>query len=183
MSHSHGGLAWRCKLITAVAAAAVMLLSHAAQAEAIRIVAIGSSQTAGQGVGASAAWPALLQEMLKKKGYDAQITNAGVNGDDSGLMLGRLAAAVPDGTQLVIIQAPSPVDKQKGINTPANIAAMTSNLQARKIKVLIEKNVVLWAGGRMQADKIHPNEAGHAAIAARFLPQVIVAIKRRNNPA
>jgi acyl-CoA thioesterase-1 len=169
------------RLISAVTASAVLLLSHAAQAEAIRIVAIGSSQTAGQGVSPSAAWPAQLQAMLQKKGYDAQVTNAGVNGDDSGLMLARLGTAVPDGTHLAIIQAPSPIDKEKGIDTAANVAAMVKNLESRKIKVLIEKNVTLWAGRRLQADKINPNEAGQAAIAAKFLPQVIIAVKKRAN--
>jgi acyl-CoA thioesterase-1 len=159
---------------------ATLLLSPTAQAETTRIVVIGSSQTAGQGVAAAAAWPAQLQAMLKKKGFDAEVTNAGVDGDDSGLMLARLAAAVPDETKLVIIQVPSTIDQQKGVNTKANVAAMMSSLEKRNIKIILEKNIVFLAGGKLQADKIHPNEAGHAAIAGKFLPQVVAAIHRKS---
>lgn len=170
---------WTPRLISASLAVAALLLAPAAQAETTRIVVIGSSQTAAQGVAPAAAWPAQLQTLLRKKGYDAEVTNAGVDGDDSGLMLARLPAAVPEATKLVIIQVPSAIDKQKGINTKANVAAMMSSLDKRSIKTILEKNIVFFAGGRLQSDKIHPNEAGHAAIAAKFLPHVVAAIHRR----
>ncbi|MEA2975976.1 MAG: acyl-CoA thioesterase, partial [Alphaproteobacteria bacterium] len=171
---------WTPRLVAASSIAAALLLAPAAQAETTRIVAIGSSQTAGQGVAAAAAWPVQLQALLRKKGYDAEVINAGVDGDDSGLMLARFAAAVPDGTKLVIIQVPSTIDQQKGIDTKANVAAMMNSLEKRKIKTILEKNIVFLAGGKLQPDKKNPNEAGHAAIAAKFLPQVVAAIHKRS---
>jgi acyl-CoA thioesterase-1 len=167
----------RTRIIAAVLAFGLLGFACAAQAETIRIVAIGSSMTAGQGVGSSAAWPAQLQAMLRAKGYDAQVANAGVNGDDSAGIRARLRSETPDGTQIVIIQAPGPADQRKGINTSANVAAMVSSLQARNIKsIFTSTRLGDWAGGRLQADGIHPTAAGHAAIAARVLPLVIAAI-------
>ena len=52
----------------------------ASHATPLRIVAIGASNTHGWYVGNQGAYPAQLQALLKAKGIDAQITNAGVPG-------------------------------------------------------------------------------------------------------
>ncbi|MDH8442206.1 arylesterase, partial [Klebsiella pneumoniae] len=49
-----------------------------------QIVALGASNTAGYGVGASAAFPAVLQELLRAKGWPMTVSNAGVSGDTTG---------------------------------------------------------------------------------------------------
>src|SRR5262245_51915235 len=73
-------------------------------AQSARIVALGASNTAGTGVGKSAAWPARLQALLKARGVNATVLNAGIHGDTTGGMLARLDRAVPPGTRLVILQ-------------------------------------------------------------------------------
>ena len=156
--------------------AAVVLFSIPADAQ---IVAIGSSQTSGQGVGAGAAWPAQLQAMLAAKGYNVQISNAGVNGDDSNDVRAWLSSAVPDGTKLVIIQAPGPRDKERGINTNANVAAMVASMRARGIKTITTSNIQSWAGGQLQPDGQHPSAGGHASIAAHLVPQVVAALGKK----
>jgi acyl-CoA thioesterase-1 len=150
--------------------------SGSAQADTIRIVALGASNTAGKGVEPSSAWPAKLESMLRARGYDAQLTNAGISGDDTGRMLARLDSAVPEGTQIVILEKAATNDRQRGINTGANIAQMTDRLQARKIKVVVIEGMHGWANQQLQADGIHITAAGHAAVAARLLPRVIAAI-------
>jgi len=49
-----------------------------------QIVALGASSTAGYGVGASAAYPAQLQAMLRAKGRPMSVGNAGISGDTTG---------------------------------------------------------------------------------------------------
>ena len=47
-----------------------------------RIVALGDSLTAGQGLLQAQAYPALLQRRLDMAGYYAEVVNAGVSGVD-----------------------------------------------------------------------------------------------------
>ena len=51
-----------------------------------QIVALGASSTAGYGVGASAAYPAQLEAILRARGRPMSVTNAGVSGDTTGGM-------------------------------------------------------------------------------------------------
>ena len=61
-----------------------------ANAAAAQIVAFGASNTAGYGVGSDEAWPARLEAMLRSKGYQATVANAGISGDTTAGMLERL---------------------------------------------------------------------------------------------
>ena len=76
----------------------------AAAAPPLRIVAIGASNTHGWYVGNEGAYPAKLQALLRAEGIDAQVTNAGVPFETTGLMLRRIDKDVPDGTDIVILQ-------------------------------------------------------------------------------
>src|SRR5258708_30740408 len=78
------------------------VFSVASQAQT-QIVAFGASNVAGYGVWPSQAWPAQLEIMLKSKGYNVQIKNAGKSVDTTSGMLHRLNLAVPYGTNSVIL--------------------------------------------------------------------------------
>ena len=80
-----------------------------------QIVALGASSTAGYGVGASAAYPAQLEAILRARGRPMSVSNAGVSGDTTGGMLARLSGAVPPGTKIVILQIAGN-DAMKGMN-------------------------------------------------------------------
>ena len=67
----------------------ISVATIAADAAPLRIVAIGASNTHGWYVGNRGAYPALLQALLKAKGIDAQVTNAGVPFDTTAGMLKR----------------------------------------------------------------------------------------------
>lgn len=56
-----------------------------------RIVCLGDSLTAGYGLDPSQAYPSLLEEMLRDKGSDVEVVNAGVSGDTSAGGLRRLS--------------------------------------------------------------------------------------------
>jgi acyl-CoA thioesterase-1 len=74
------------------------MTAHAA-AE-LRLVALGDSLTAGYGLAAHEAFPAVLQDMLRQKGYAVTIVNAGISGDTTAGGVSRAPQALsgdPDG--------------------------------------------------------------------------------------
>src|ERR1700685_419638 len=71
---------------------------------AATIVALGGSNPFGKGVERNQAYPSQLEAILRAKGYQARVINAGVSGETTGQMLSRLDGAVPNGTSVVILQ-------------------------------------------------------------------------------
>ena len=174
---SAGASVWAAALAAALLAAAG--LSHEASAQSARIVALGASNTAGTGVGKAAAWPARLQGLLKARGVNTTIINAGIHGDTTAGMLARLDRAVPPGTRVVILQ-PGGNDARRGQagSTAGNIAQIQSRLAARNVAVVIMGNGYLQAlpSSERQADRIHVTADGHARLAAAILPDVLAAL-------
>ena len=175
----------RMAAVACAAGLAGLLLAAAgwreAHAQPARIVALGASNTAGTGVGKSAAWPARLQALLKARGINASVGNAGIHGDTTGGMLARLDRAAPPGTRLVILQ-PGGNDARRGQagQTAGNIAQIQSRLAARKVAIVVMGNSYLQAvpAGERQSDRIHFTAAGHARLAAAILPEVLAALGR-----
>lgn len=167
---------------------ATMLPAPEAEAQQVNVVALGASNTYGKGrgktpggVAPAQAYPAQLQAMLKAKGYNARVANAGIAGDTTAGMLARLASAVPNGTQVVILQ-PGGNDARRGVGAQraGNIAEIQSRLAARGIKViLLERILSLVPSASRDPDGQHFDARGHAAVAAHLLPQVIAAIGKR----
>jgi acyl-CoA thioesterase I len=161
-----------------IAALAVLSFGQASKAATINIVSLGASNTAGKGVGMDQSFSGQLEAMLRAKGYDAHIANAGVNGDTTAGMLARLGSAVPDGTQLVILGVNNPsndIKNGEGAQHAANVSAILSQLRARHIKVVMVPHMSV----PHQADGVHFTVEGHTQMAARLLPMVIAAIGRR----
>jgi acyl-CoA thioesterase-1 len=162
----------------------VLGLASPVEAATLNIVAIGASNTSGFGVGEQNAYPAQLQALLRKKGIDARVTNAGVAGDVTAGMLSRLDGAVPKGTNLVILQ-PGANDLRffgtKAART-ANIAAMAQRLRARGIRVIVYDPDPIPSDW-YQWDHIHFNAAAHAKIAATLAAQIAAPAKSPPVPA
>jgi acyl-CoA thioesterase-1 len=156
-----------------------LVFAGEAQAQSAKIVALGASNTAGKGVGSSSAWPARLEAMLRARGINAEVINAGISGDDTGRMRARMDSAVPAGTRVVILDKAASNDRKRGVTTDANIAAMTATLRARGIRVIVIQGMHGWANRQLQPDGIHITAAGHQAVASRLLPLVISAIGKR----
>jgi acyl-CoA thioesterase I len=156
------------------------IAAHLASATAAQIVAFGASNTAGYGVGSDQAWPVRLEAMLRAKGYQATVANAGISGDTTAGMLERLDSAVPDGTELVILAIFPYNDAGKGIPPAvhaANIEKILGRLQTRGIKTI--SAIPYVSGLPTQSDGIHLTAEAHAALAARLLPEVIGVIGQR----
>jgi acyl-CoA thioesterase-1 len=158
--------------------AAPLLAAGAVQARPLTIVAIGASNTTGFGVGEQNAYPAALQALLRRKGIAANVINAGVNGDVTSGMLRRLDAAVPKGTDIVVLQ-PGGNDLRffgtKAART-ANIAAMVKRMRARGIRVIVYDPAPVPADF-YQWDHIHFNAAAHAKIAATLATEIEASLK------
>lgn len=165
-------------LQSALVAAGILAFANIASAQ---VVALGASNVSGFGVGSSAAFPAVLQSMLKQRGYDVSVTNAGIAGDTTSMVLNRLDGAVPAGTRVVIFDAAGclwnnnrvGMDPKSG---PVEVAQIVNHLKAKGIKV-----VMMWKGGDLgpnqrQYDGVHLSEEGHATVARHLLPQIISAL-------
>jgi len=165
--------------VIAVILATVLAFAGAPlQARPLNIVAIGASNTSGLGVGEQNAYPAVLERLLRQKGIDAHVVNAGVWGDVTAGMRNRLDAAVPKGTDIVILQPGANDLRFFGTKQArsANIAAMMQRLHARGMRVIVydpdpvPRDFYQWDG-------IHFNAAAHAKIAATLAAQITAAVK------
>lgn len=153
-----------------------------AGAKTWRIVAIGASNTQGFYIGKDNAYPAQLQQLLKQKGIDAEVTNAGVPFDTTSAMLRRIDEDVPKGTDIAILQ-PGANDRRFFVSKEqraANLAEMERKLKARGIRVVTyDEDIPLKY---YTFDFIHLTREGHTMIANWLLPRV-TAIVGRSSPA
>jgi acyl-CoA thioesterase-1 len=104
-----------------------------------RIVALGDSLTAGLGLIADEAYPALLQQRLDEKGYSFELVNAGVSGDTTAGGLRRLDWAL-DGDVRVLIVALGGNDGLRGLPVEEmnhNLSEVITRAQRRDIAVLL----------------------------------------------
>src|SRR5439155_14175916 len=68
-----------------------------------RIVVLGDSLTAGLGLAARDAYPALLQQRVDASGLDYEVVNAGVSGDTSAGGLARLDWALQEDVRILVV--------------------------------------------------------------------------------
>ena len=145
-----------------------------ASADAATVVALGASNTYGKGVARNQAYPAQLEAILRAKGLNVHVVNAGINGDTTEGMLGRLDGAVPNGTKAVILQ-PGGNDRRKG--SADRTAEIQSRLSARGITVIMLGNNML-SGLPHQPDGQHLTPEGYHMLAEQLASQAAAAIGR-----
>ena len=172
-------------IIVTIITFCVATCASATDAKSIRVFAVGASNTNGRGVGADQAWPAVLERMLRAKGYDATVTVSAVNGDTSAGVLSR-ANSIPAGTQVVVFDTGGDNDHLRGISDAeinANRSQIIGTARAHGATAIqaAYKRVIgpqRSGGAGYQADGIHLTASSHARIAAYLLPQVIAAAQR-----
>jgi acyl-CoA thioesterase I len=109
-----------------------------ARAERV-IVALGDSLTAGLGVAADEAYPALLEARLAREGYAYRVVNAGVSGDTTAGGLRRLdwvLRAKPE-IAIVALGANDGLRAQSPQAMRENLTAIVKRLQAAGARVLL----------------------------------------------
>ena len=156
-------------IFACAAALAVMiapLSAPLAQGQPLRLVALGDSLTAGYGLPQEAAFPAVLERVLKAKGYRVEIANAGVSGDTSSGGLDRLDWSVPDGTDGVIVELGAN-DMLRGLDpslTRKSIGAIVERLKARNIPVMLAG---MYASRNLGPDYVQKFDSLYPDIAKR----------------
>jgi acyl-CoA thioesterase-1 len=143
-------------------------------AQAATVVALGASNTFGKGVSRGQAYPAQLEALLRAKGLNVRVVNAGINGDTTGGMLARLDRVVPKGTSVVILQ-PGGNDRRK--LAPDRTSEIEARLASMGIKVVMLSNGML-RGKPHQPDGQHLTPEGYHMLAEELVGQVAGALGR-----
>jgi acyl-CoA thioesterase-1 len=179
------------------------------------VVVLGDSLTAGFGVAAEEAWPALIGARLKREGFPYRVVNAGVSGDTTAGGLRRVDWVLRNRPEVAVV-ALGANDGLRGLGTDAmeaNLLAIVERLRAGGARVLVAgmevppnygapyarafrhvfPDVARRTGAALmpflldgvaadprlnQADGIHPNVAGHRAIADRVWPHLVALLAR-----
>ncbi|MHB8268432.1 GDSL-type esterase/lipase family protein [Bradyrhizobium sp.] len=153
---------------------ATFALLYFSGAQAATIVALGASNTFGKGVSRGQAYPAQLEALLRARGLNAHVINAGINGGTTGGMLARLDRVVPKGTSVVILQ-PGGNDRRK--LAPDRTSEIQARLAAMGIKVVMLPNGML-GGKPHQPDGQHLTPEGYHMLAEELVGQVAGALGR-----
>jgi acyl-CoA thioesterase I len=163
----------KSKILVSFATCA-LLLQQLNLANAATVVALGASNTAGKGVSSSQAYPAQLEAMLRARGFDANVINAGISGDTTGGMMARLESAVPKGTSVVILQ-PGGNDLRKG--APNYTVELRNRLSAMGVKVIMLPNG-MFRGKPHQPDGIHLTAEGYHLLAQQLVGPVASMLRK-----
>ena len=89
------------------------------------VLFLGTSLTAGYGIGAEYAYPALIQKRLDAAGYDLRVVNAGISGETSAGGLRRIDWSLQQPVRVLVLELGAN-DGLRGLS----VAAMRSNLTA-----------------------------------------------------
>ncbi|HET7714150.1 MAG TPA: GDSL-type esterase/lipase family protein [Bauldia sp.] len=184
------------------------VLAWPAMAEPVKIVAIGDSNTYGYELPREQTYPAQLETLLRAKGHDVVVVNAGQNGDMTAETMTRLVDAVPDDADAAIVFL-GRNDHRKSVPEPViarNLDVIVGHLRSRGIEVLLvgfspadfsavaAKNGALYypdffSGvmtlGRKRGKYVidgdlgrHLNAEGYAVVVGRMAPTVEALIER-----
>jgi acyl-CoA thioesterase-1 len=103
------------------------------------IVAFGDSLTAGFGVAAEEAWPALIEARLRREGYPYRVVNAGVSGDTTAGGVRRVDWVLRNRPEVAVV-ALGANDGLRGLSTDAmraNLTTIVERLRGAGARVLL----------------------------------------------
>jgi acyl-CoA thioesterase-1 len=154
------------------------LLLVAGLSRAAEVVALGASNTYGHGVQRGEDFPAQLEKLLRARGLNVSVANAGVNGDTTAGMLARLDSVLNSDTRVLVLQ-PGGNDARQGAGpgeTQTNIASIKAAAAGRRIKFVMVPNE-MFRGLPHQGDEIHLTPDGYRTLAAELAPSVANALR------
>src|SRR5262249_9553212 len=133
-------------------------------------------------------YPSKLQAVLRSKGYDVTIANAGVSGDTTAQGLARVDFSIPDGTQAVILEFGAN-DMFRGVpvaTVKKNLEAIIQKLRASHIEVMLAGMYATRNMGReyyTAFDKIYGDLANkYGLVLMPFFLDGVVGNKSLNQP-
>jgi acyl-CoA thioesterase-1 len=119
--------------------ALVFLMSNAAAARTVTLLALGDSLMAGYGLQPSDAFPVKLEAALRARGHDVNVINAGVAGDTALDGASRLDWALSEDVDAVIVEFGAN-DALRGLPVPQAEQALDQllgKLAERQLPVLL----------------------------------------------
>ena len=152
-----------------VQAAALGLLLFAAPAAArtLHLVALGDSLTAGYGLPQGQGFAEVLGRALKAKGWDVEVTNAGVSGETAEDGLARYDWSVPAGTDALLVELGAN-DMLRGRPPEGAEAALAEILERAKKAHVATLLTGMLAAPNLGADYKKKFDAIYPALAARY---------------
>lgn len=135
---------WRLGAVTVLLVVAAALEAHGGGPAEGTIAVLGDSLTAGFGLAPEEAYPALLQERLRRAGYNYRVVNAGVSGDTTAGGLRRVGWVLRSRPTIAIV-ALGANDGLRGLS----VAGMRANLEQIVERFRAEGVRVLLAGMRV----------------------------------
>jgi len=159
--------------------ALALVMTSAATAAPIKLMAFGDSLSAGFGLDPGDAYPVKLQAALRAKGYDVTVINSSVSGDTTAGGVARLDWALGDHPDYALVELGAN-DMLRGLSpadAKANLDKILSALDAAKVKVLLlgmEASNNWGADYKQQFDRIYPDLAAqhHVPLYSFFLDGV-----------
>jgi acyl-CoA thioesterase-1 len=145
---------------TLLLASKVFAQTNDSESNPITIAFLGDSLTAGYRIGQEAAYPNLVGEKLKARGYDVEIINAGVSGDTTAGGLRRVDWLLRRRVDLLVI-ALGANDMLRGQSPKAarsNLQGIIDKAKAKypNIKILLAGMKALPSMGRDYVDSFEP---------------------------
>ncbi|ODT58009.1 MULTISPECIES: arylesterase [Paracoccus] len=138
-----------------------------ADAEALRLTALGDSLTQGYGLPQEEGFVPVLQDWLQGRGHDVTVINAGVSGDTTAGGAARVDWTLADAPDAMIV-ALGGNDLLRGIDpasSRANLDAILSKAQAADVPVLLAG---LPAPGNYGPDFARDFEGMYVDLAAQY---------------
>jgi len=135
--------------------------------EPLRIVVLGDSLVAGLGLKPSDAFPAQLERALKARGHAVEVINAGVSGDTTAGGLARVAWAVPEQTDAVILELGAN-DALRGLDparAKSNLDKIIAAIRANGTEVLLAG---MFAPRSLGKDYVRAFESMYPDLAGKY---------------
>lgn len=132
------------RVLLAGALLAGVLIGHTASAEERVVVALGDSITSGFGLLSEQAYPALLEQRLRREGYAYRVVNAGVSGDTTAGGVRRVEWVLRSRPAVVIVA----LGANDGLRHQS-VASMRDNLLQIARRLRAAGSRVLLAGMRV----------------------------------
>ena len=168
----------KCSSARAVLAMLIGVIFASTGFASAQIVALGHSAARGH-VAESEMWSSVLESMLRARGSQVHVTNAGINGETTAAELARVDSAVPEGTKIVILTISGFNDAHKLVggsaDAAANIAAIKSKIRARGIRIIDAMGLyvsVLKQPGMALPDHLHLSVEGNKKLATMLAGMV-----------
>jgi acyl-CoA thioesterase-1 len=111
----------------------------APEVERLRIVVLGDSLAAGLGLPENEAFPAVVEQMLRERGHDVEVLNAGVSGDTSAGGLSRIDWVLKTRPEVLIVElgANDALRGQPLDNTDSNLRAIIARGRESGARVVL----------------------------------------------